>query len=266
MSVAGDIAREAGRLLLHHFARRVAIEYKRPFDLVTVADRASEKLIVERLRTRFPAHSIVAEEGGGIEQDSDYTWYVDPLDGTTNFAHSFPMFAVSLGLQHRGVGVLGIVYDPVRDEFFAAEKGAGAYLNHHRIEVSTASSFPEGLFATGFATANRREDVNVHFFHQMSMLTHGVRRAGSAALDLCYVACGRFDGFWEFGLKPWDAAGGLLMITEAGGRYGDMRGGPYELGGPHLAATNGLVHDELLKLFDDIARGHHHLPIPPVSL
>ncbi len=266
VSVADDIAREAGQLLLHHFERSVAIEYKGSFDLVTAADRASEKLIVERLRARFPSHSIVAEEGGGVDHGSGYVWYVDPLDGTTNFAHGFPMFCVSLGLQHEGVPVAGVVHDPLRGESFSGERGSGAYLNHHRIQVSPAGQFAEGLFATGFAAHNRKSEVNVHFFHQMSMLTHGVRRAGSAALDLCYVACGRLEGFWEFGLRPWDVAAGLLMIAEAGGRYGDMKGGPYEFGGPHLAATNGTLHDELLKLFDEVSQGRPRVALPPPGL
>jgi myo-inositol-1(or 4)-monophosphatase len=265
-TVAAEIAREAGNLLEHYYDQRVAVEYKGEFDLVTAADRASEKLVVAQLRSRFPSHSIVAEEGGGIEQNSGYVWYVDPLDGTTNFAHSFPTFAVSMGLAHNNELVAGVVYDPMRKECFTAERGSGAYLNNRRLHVSKTARFQEGLYATGFASANRRHDVNVHFFHRMSLMTHGVRRPGSAALDLCYVAAGRLEGFWEFGLKSWDVAAGLLLVSEAGGKWGDMRGGPYEVGGPHLAATNGLVHEDLLKVFGDIADGRIETPLPPVKL
>lgn len=265
ITASAEIAREAGALLQQHFAGRVTIEYKGEFDIVTAADRASERLVVGRLRTRFPSHAIVSEEGGGVKKDSDYTWYVDPLDGTTNFAHRQPTFAVSLGLFHRGEPAVGIVFDPLRDELFSAERGSGAYLNHRRINVSETSSLAEGLFGTGFASAKRHKKVNVHFFHQISMLTHGVRRSGSAALDLCSVACGRLEGFWEFGLKPWDTAAGLLMVREAGGRYTDMRGGTHALGGDHLAASNGRVHDEWIELFSDVFAGRYRAPLPPVT-
>jgi myo-inositol-1(or 4)-monophosphatase len=238
-TVAAEIAREAGSLLEHYYDQRVAVEYKAEFDLVTAADRASEKLVVAQLQARFPTHSIVAEEGGGVEHNSGYVWYVDPLDGTTN---------------------------PMRKECFTAERGSGAYVNNRRLHVSKIARFQEGLYATGFASANRRHDVNVHFFHRMSLMTHGVRRPGSAALDLCYVAAGRLEGFWEFGLKSWDVAAGLLMVSEAGGKWGDMRGGPYKVGGPHLAATNGLVHEDLLKVFGDVADGRLETPLPPVKL
>lgn len=165
LSVAVDIAREVGPLLLQHYEQRVAVEYKGEFNLVTTADRAAESLIVERLRNRFPTHSIVAEEGGGVDQDPDYVWHVDPLDGTTNFAHRFPAFATSIGLVYRGVPIAGAVYDPLRDEMFCAEKGAGAYLNHQRLKVSGASRMNEGLFATGFPSGRRHKEMNIHFFY-----------------------------------------------------------------------------------------------------
>lgn len=261
LSAASEIAREAGELIARHAARRVEVEYKDNYDLVTATDRASEALIVERLRSRFPSHAIVAEEGGGVESDSGYVWHVDPLDGTTNFAHGFPAFAVSLGLACRGEVIAGVVYDPLREELFAAEKDSGAYLNQQRIRVSAVSKMAQGLFATGFPNARRHQNVNVHFFHQVAMLSHGVRRAGAAALDLCWVASGRLDGFWEFGLKTWDVAAGLLIIDEAGGTHGDMDGGPYELGGPRLAASNGRVHDELLTLFGEVFQGRYRVPL-----
>ena len=265
VSVAIDIAREAGKLLEHHFEKRVAIEYKGDFNLVTVADRNSEQLIVERLQSRFPSHSILGEEGTGIEGDSGYVWHVDPLDGTTNFAHGFPFFNVSIGLWKGSEAVAGVVYDPIRKEMFSAEKDAGAYLNHQRMRVSSVNKLAESLIATGFPSATRHQDVNVHFFHQVSMQSHGIRRAGSAALDLCYVACVRLDGFWEFALNPWDVAAGLLMVTEAGGTFGDMKGGPYELGGPTLAVSNGAIHHEMLEVFGEVFAGKYRFPMPPVS-
>ena len=265
LSVAVDIAREAGAVLSKHFERRVEIEYKGEFNLVTAADRAAEALIVERLRNRFPSHSIIAEEGGGVDNQSDYVWHVDPLDGTTNFAHGFPVFATSLGLALRGEPIAGVVYDPIRDEMFSAEKGAGAYLNNQRLRVSTTGALGEGLFATGFPSGRRHKQRNIHFFHQVSMLSHGIRRAGSAALDLCSVASGRLEGFWEIGLNSWDVAAGLLLVTEAGGAYGDMRGQPYELGGVELLATNGHVHSELVELFEEVFQGRYRAPLPPVT-
>ncbi|HYM12608.1 MAG TPA: inositol monophosphatase family protein [Bryobacterales bacterium] len=265
LSAASEIAREAGAMLARYFERRVAVEYKGEFDVVTEADRASERFIVERLSAKFPAHSIVAEEGSGADRSSEFTWYVDPLDGTTNFAHGFPMFAVTMALEQAGEIVAGVVYDPVREEFFTAEKGAGAYLNNRRIRVSRIDRLAEALLATGFPSRKRHTDVNVYFYHQAAMLSHGVRRAGSAALDLSYVACGRLDGFWEFGLNPWDIAAGLLLIEEAGGRCSDMHGGEHQLRGPHLAASNGLIHQEMIGLFADVFANRIRVPLPTLS-
>ncbi len=262
---AGEIAREAGALLARYFERRVAVEYKGDYDVVTEADRASESLIVDRLGARFPTHSIVAEEGSGSNRPSEYVWYVDPLDGTTNFAHGFPTFCVTLGLEHCGEVVAGVVYDPLRQEFFSAEKGKGAFLNNRRLHVSRVDRLEESLLATGFPSRKRHADVNVYFYHQAAMLAHGVRRAGSAALDLAYVAAGRLDGFWEFGLNPWDIAAGLLLISEAGGRSTDMRGATHRLDGPDLAASNRLIHDQMLALFADVFANRPRVPIPLLS-
>src|SRR5437762_5040437 len=221
-----DSARESGALLATYFERRVAFELKGDFDLVTEADRASERLVVERLRSHFPSHSIIAEEGGGHQGKSGYRWYVDPLDGTTNFAHGYPVYNVTMGLEQDGEMLIGVVFDPSRQEMFSAERGAGAYLNNRRIRVSAARRLADSLVSTGFPSRKRHLNVNIHFYHQMAMATHGVRRSGSAAIDLAYVACGRLDAFWEFGLKPWDMAAGAPLVGGGGGAGSDMRGGP----------------------------------------
>lgn len=265
LETAVDVAREAGALLSRFAERRIGYELKGEFDLVTEADRSSERLIVERLRSHFPTHGIVAEEGGGCEGSSEFRWYVDPLDGTTNFAHGFPAYNVTLGLEHAGELIAGVIFDPNRNEMFAAERGGGAYLNGRRISVSAQSRLEDALVATGFPSRKRHLNVNVHFYFQMGLLTHGVRRAGSAALDLAYVGCGRLDAFWEFGLKPWDMAAGTLIVREAGGRCSDMRGGEHTLKSPHLLADNGLVHDQALALFDEIFCGRYRVPLPPVA-
>jgi myo-inositol-1(or 4)-monophosphatase len=265
LETAAEIAREAGTLLAHYFERRVTFELKGDFDLVTEADRASEKLVVERLRSHFPSHAIVAEEGGGHAGASEFCWYVDPLDGTTNFAHSFPVFNVTLALERGGETIAGVVYDPLRQEMFTAERGGGAYLNHRRIRVSRVAHLAESLVCTGFPSRKRHLNVNVHFYHQMAMATHGVRRTGSAALDLAYVACGRLDGFWEFGLNPWDMAAGNLLVLEAGGRVSEMTAGPHSLrSSPHLLASNGVIHEPILSLFGEIFQGQYRVPIPQV--
>jgi myo-inositol-1(or 4)-monophosphatase len=260
-----EIAREAGALLAGYFERRVSFELKGEFDLVTEADLASEKLVMERLSARFPTHAIVAEESGGRQGASEYRWYVDPLDGTTNFAHSFPVFCVSLGLERAGELIAGVIFDPLRGEMFSAERGAGAYLNGRRIHVSKSSRLMDSLVGTGFPSRKRHQSINVHFYHQLAMATHGVRRAGSAALDIAYVACGRLDAFWEFGLNPWDMAAGVLMVTEAGGARTDMRGGPHDLHGPHLLVDNGLIHAEILELFGEIFAGQYRVPLPTIN-
>lgn len=265
LETAVEIAREAGALLANYFERRVAFEVKGEFDLVTEADRASEKLVVERLRSHYPSHGIVAEEGGGHDAQAEYCWYVDPLDGTTNFAHSFPAFNVTLGLARAGEMVAGVVFDPIHQELFTAERGAGAYLNSRRIHVSQIKRMAESLGSSGFPARKRHHNVNIHFYYQMAMASHGVRRTGSAALDLAFVACGRLDLFWEFGLKPWDVAAGTLLVTEAGGRVSDMLGAPHSLTqSDHLLADNGALHSEVLEAFGEVFQGRLRVPLPPV--
>ena len=262
---AAEIAREAGTLLAGYFERRVPFELKGEFDLVTEADRASERLVIERLRSYFPAHSIMAEEGGGHESPSDYRWYVDPLDGTTNFAHGYPAFNVTLALEQAGEMIAGVVYDPLRQEMFSAERGAGAYLNHRRIHVSNVRRLEDSLVCTGFPSRKRHLNINVHFYHQLGMATHGVRRSGSAAIDLACVSCGRLDAFWEFGLNPWDMAAGRLLVEEAGGRVSDMRGRPHRFGAPHLLVDNGHIHDPMLQIFDEVFQGKFRVPMPAIQ-
>jgi myo-inositol-1(or 4)-monophosphatase len=265
LETAVEIAREAGALLAHYFERRVPYELKGEFDLVTEADRASERLVVERLRSHFPSHAIVAEEGGGCESSSEYRWFVDPLDGTTNFAHGFPMFNVTLGLARGGEVIAGVVYDPIRQEMFTAERGAGAYLNNRRIHVSAAKNLADSLASTGFPSRKRHHNVNIHFYYQLAMASHGVRRTGSAAIDLAYVASGRLDFFWEFGLKPWDMAAGTLLVEEAGGRTSDMRGAPHSVtGSEHLLADNGALHEQVLAMFGEIFAGRFPVEMPVI--
>jgi myo-inositol-1(or 4)-monophosphatase len=261
------IAREAGALLLPYFHQGLKIEYKGDADLVTAADRASEALIRERISQQFPGHDVLGEEQGLNDQGSDYRWYVDPLDGTTNFAHGYPVFCVSMALEHRagsvGTRVAGVVYDPTRDELFTAEQGRGAHLNGKAIHVSEAAQLKECLLATGFPSHKRHKNPNIHFYHQITLRTHGVRRAGSAALDLCNVASGRFDGFWEFNLNPWDTAAGVLIVEEAGGKVSRFDGSPFEIDSRETLASNGLVHEALLREFAEIfaGRGLDLLPV-----
>ncbi len=268
------IAREAGVLLMDYFHQHLKIEYKGDADLVTAADRASEKLIRERITQQWPGHDVLGEEQGLNDQGSEYRWYVDPLDGTTNFAHGYPVFCVSIALErlsveHRSSGHLGervaaVVYDPTRDELFSAEPGKGAQLNGETIRVSKTAKLKECLLATGFPSQKRHKNPNIHFYQQITLHSHGVRRAGSAALDLCNVASGRFDGFWEFNLNPWDTAAGVLIVQEAGGKVTRFDGSDFELNSRETLASNGVVHEELMREFGDIfaGRGLEALPDP----
>ena len=249
------IAREAGGLLMEHFRAHVKIEYKGSADLVTIADRQSEALILKHIRRQFPSHDVMGEEGTRIETGSDYKWYVDPLDGTTNFAHGYPVFCVSLAVEFRGQRIAGVIYDPTRDEMFSALKGSGAHLNGAAIHVSATPKLAESLIGTGFPSQKRHKNPNIYFYHHLTLRSHGVRRAGSAALDLCNVASGRYEGFWEFNLNPWDTAAGVLIVEEAGGRVTDFAGGPFDIASRETLASNGHIHDELLGQFEDVFSG-----------
>jgi myo-inositol-1(or 4)-monophosphatase len=264
LDAAIEIAREAGQILLAHCG--TTFELKGEYDLITAADRASERFIVEQLRARFPEHGIVAEEGGRAEMRSEFRWYVDPLDGTTNFAHGFPMWNVTLALVRKEEVVAGVIYDPLNRELFTAERGAGARLNGARIRTSKTRHLEDALLATGFPSRKRHQSVNIHFYYQAGMITHGVRRGGAAALDLAYTACGRLDGFWEFGLNPWDMAAGVLIVEEAGGRVSGMRGEVFDLQGKYVLADNGWLHEPLLRLFDDVFEGRYRYEMPSLPV
>jgi myo-inositol-1(or 4)-monophosphatase len=269
--LAEGIARQAGALLRGFYTKGVATEYKGDVDLVTEADRASEQLIVEKLKTTFPSHGVYGEEGARAGMDSEYRWYIDPLDGTTNFAHKFPAFCVVLGLERRRAGlaadadgelIAGVIYDPLRDEMFSVERGKGAWLNGKKICVSKVTMLQESLTGTGFPSQKRHNSPNVHFYQEITLRSHGVRRAGSAGLDLAYVACGRLDGFWEFNLNPWDTSAGVLMVTEAGGTVTHFDGGKFTLDSREVLATNGLIQGEMIHLFTEMFAGREMEPIP----
>ena len=271
LETAEAIAREAGALLRDFYGRGVRAEYKGDVDIVTEADRASERLITQRLHEAFPGHGVYGEEGTRSALDSEYRWYVDPLDGTTNFAHGFPVFCVVLGCERRAPGltpeqdgemVAGVIYDPLRDEMFSAARGAGATLNGVPILVSRTKALAESLIATGFPSHKRHRSPNVHFYQEFTLRSHGVRRAGSAALDLAYVAAGRIDGYWEFILNPWDTSAGYLLVEEAGGKVTHFDGSKFTLDSREVFATNGLIHEEMQAMFVDMFAGRDLEPIP----
>jgi myo-inositol-1(or 4)-monophosphatase len=271
LTIAEDIALDAGQLLRAFYKRGVHAEYKGDVDIVTEADRASEKLIVTRLHDRLPDHGVYGEEGTRSGLDKEYRWYVDPLDGTTNFAHGFPVFCVVLGCERRRPGlaadedgemVVGVIYDPLRDEMFSAARGYGATLNGAPIHVSGTKLLQESLIATGFPSQKRHESPNVHFYQEFTLRSHGVRRAGSAAIDLAYVACGRLEGYWEFKLNPWDTSAGYLLVEEAGGKVTHFDGSKFTLDSRETLATNGRIHKEMETLFGDMFAGRDLERIP----
>jgi myo-inositol-1(or 4)-monophosphatase len=245
LSLAGD----AGRLLKDRFHVKHTVDYKGAIDIVTEADRLSEELIIKRIAQSYPQHDILAEESPATTKDSGYRWIIDPLDGTTNYAHGYPVFCVSIALEINGVVEWGVVYNPMLEEMFFAERGHGAILNGVKISVSLEQELSKSLLATGFPYDIRvSSDNNLHFFSRMAKQAQAIRRAGSAALDLAYLAAGRFDGFWELKLKPWDTAAGWLMILEAGGQVTDLLGNPYHLLSPHVLASNGKIHPQMMEV------------------
>jgi len=258
------IIREAGALLMTYFRQRIGYEYKGDVDLVTEADRASETFLNERLRSRWPDFGVLGEEGTRSDMAAAYRWLVDPLDGTTNFAHGYPAFCISIALVRGEELLAGFLYDPSRDEFFSAERGGGAKLNGETMRVSKTKRLSESLLGTGFPSHKRHKNPNIHFYHQLTLRSHGLRRAGSAALDLANVAAGRYDGFWEFNLNPWDTAAGVLLVQEAGGKVTRYDGSPFRLKSDEVLASNGIVHQELMDNFAEIfaGRGLEDIPSP----
>ncbi|MEE9910650.1 MAG: inositol monophosphatase [Deltaproteobacteria bacterium] len=249
MDFTRNLARAAGRLLADKLNRSNQVYYKGAIDLVTDADKMSEELILAEISRRYPDHGILSEESAAKNEQAAMRWIVDPLDGTTNYAHGFPFFCVSIALEQEGVVVLGVVYDPLRDELFTASRGGGAFLNGKKLHVSTVSDLSHSLLATGFPYDIRvSKDNNLNFFHAMILQAQAIRRPGAAALDLAYLAAGRIDGFWELKLKPWDTAAGCLLVTEAGGVVSDMAGQAWNLFSPGLVAGNGLIHGQMLEI------------------
>jgi myo-inositol-1(or 4)-monophosphatase len=245
LSLAISVAEAAGELLLRHFGEHLAYEEKssRRADLVTAADRASEQLIVERINADSPGATIVAEESGVHAGYTDERWFVDPLDGTTNFAHTYPLFCVSIACERGGELVAGVVYAPKLGELYAAEKGAGSRLGEKPLQVSRVARVADALLCTGFAPSQLEN--NIRYFHALSKESHAVRRDGAAALDLAFVAAGRFDAFWEFGLSAWDIAAGTLLVREAGGCVTKADGTSLDYFGREILASNGALHDEM---------------------
>lgn len=252
LDVATKAAIRAGRVIKQYWGdlESTEVEQKSSWrDLVTVADKKAEEVVLKTIKHRFPEHIIISEEGGGKateENQSEYKWAIDPLDGTTNFRHSYPFFCTSIAVLHNDEPVVGVVYDPIHDELFTATKGQGAFLNGRRIHVSTVPSLKESLLVTGFAySVNELQQRSMELFKKLSFNTHGVRRDGAAALDLCFVAAGRLEAFWEYGLNIWDVAAGALLVQEAGGRIANPLGKPLNLFNGQILASNSLVFDEL---------------------
>jgi len=248
--VAVEAARRAGAILEDCARTGFSVEHKDTVNLVTDADRRAEQAIVETIMKAYPSHQVLAEERGSQGAGrSSYKWIIDPLDGTTNFAHRFPAYCVSIGLEHADSVILGVVFDPTRQELFMADAGGGASLNGAPIQCSRTPNLNDALLVTGFAYDIRESaENNLNHFAHFSLRAQGVRRMGAAALDLCYVACGRFDGFWELKLHPWDMAAGTLIVREAGGRVTDFKGGAFSIYGQQIVASNGLIHDEMVAV------------------
>ncbi|RMH33648.1 MAG: inositol monophosphatase [Nitrospirae bacterium] len=250
VAVARQAAQAGGAVLEGFAARQVTITRKGPIDLLTEADTAAEHAIVEMIRAVYPDHQILAEERTSEQtSESPYRWIIDPLDGTTNFAHGFPIYNVSIGLEYEGTCVLGVVYDPTRKEQFVAWRHGGATLNDRPIRPSDIQQLDDALLVTGFAYDVRTSpDNNLEEFCRFTLRAQGVRRTGSAALDLCYVACGRFDGFWERKLNPWDTAAGLVIVQEAGGLVTNWNGGPFSIYDKQILASNGKIHQAMIEV------------------
>jgi myo-inositol-1(or 4)-monophosphatase len=249
---AKKIVVEAGGILNNKFGKVKKIDFKGEINIVTEADCISQDFIKKSIKEKFPDHSILSEEDLEIHSSSPYRWIVDPLDGTTNFAHGLPIFAVSIALEFDGEIFAGVVYNPVLKELFWAEKGRGAYLGRKKIKVSETESLSRALLATGFPYDIREDpNNNLNHFSKFALKAQAIRRLGSAALDLCYVACGRFDGFWELKLFPWDVSAGILIVEEAGGKITDFKGFPTDIYSKEIVASNGKIHDEMIEVLNE---------------
>ncbi len=249
IQAAQEAALKAGRHLKDNVDHSGEIFYKGVVDLVTKYDTQAQRIIFDHLLKCFPDHDYLAEEGLSQRKGAEFRWIIDPLDGTTNYAHGFPVFTVSIALERKEEVILGVVYDPMREEMFSAERGKGAFLNEENIKVSSVDELDKSLLATGFPYDLRTSDVNnIAHFNNLLIRVQGIRRCGSAAMDLCYVACGRFDGFWELKLNPWDMAAGALIVQEAGGRISDFKDREFVLSGSEILASNGLIHQEMVDV------------------
>ena len=250
LDFAIETAKHAGSILMQHFGKISSVDRKSTdVDLLTIADTESEAYILNRIKTTYPQHHIIAEESNLTKGNSDYMWVIDPLDGTTNFVHNLPIFAVSIGLQYQEETILGVVYNPAAHKCFWAEKNGGAFLNDKPILITSTYTLCDSLLVTGFPYIHDdRYEKCFDLFKEMYGKTQGIRRLGAAALDYCFVAMGRFDGFWEFGLQPWDVCAGALIHTEAGGRVSDWDGSPMPFSGTRILATNGHIHDEMMDI------------------
>jgi myo-inositol-1(or 4)-monophosphatase len=252
LRAAVEAAVDAGRLLERNSDRAVSVHHKGKIDLVTEMDVKSEKLIVSRLKKLFPTFSFLTEEAEAVDTDSDFRWIIDPLDGTTNYAHGFPIWCVSIALEYRREIVVAVVYVPILDELFTATMHESAKLNGKSIKVTEREQLTDSLLATGFPYDIRTsEENNLDYFSRFAVRAQAIRRAGSAALDLCYLAAGRFDGFWELKLHPWDTAAGILIVEQAGGRVSDFDGGKYSIFDKNLLASNGKIHVQMVDVLRD---------------
>jgi len=249
LEVAEETAREAAKVLLENLGKVKEIEFKAKNSLVTEVDKLSEKIIISNIKKNFPDHDIFAEESGKDFSDSDYVWLIDPIDGTTNYAHAYPFFSISIALEIKGEVIAGLVYDPVKDEMFTAEKGKGAFLNGDPISVSKSDEIRHSHVCTGFMhEVEWMVEANIRHFGNFIRRARAVRRDGSAALDLCYVACGRFDGFWELGLNPWDTAAAVLIVKEAGGHVSKFTGDEFSIYDKEILATNSIIDDQMIEI------------------
>jgi len=255
MSVACQAARTAGSILRENLGGAREITYKGDINLMTEMDMRSERAIVGTISAAFPEHGVIAEEETDLRGGSEFRWIIDPLDGTTNYAHGYPCFSVSIALEHQNEVIVAVVFDPMRDELFSAQKGSGAYLNDRKVRVSSVDTLIRSLLSTGFPYDRTVSDRNnMDFFHDLLMASQEVRRDGSAALDLCSVAAGRFDGFWELKLKPWDVAAGSLIVREAGGVVSDLAGNPVSLDAGEILASNGRIHQQMVAVLQNAVK------------